>query len=129
MSDAKDVFRVQNYYPQFAHCSLPATFAFLREPEISALVNGEYTGRNAESAIRRISEAMRPFRGRPTLPHRPIPRVFFPPNAAPLFRRRARGIRLRAAQKSALLPLRETSSASASANSASSMSRASSVSL
>lgn len=64
MSDAKDVFRVQNYYPQFAHCSLPATFAFLREPEIAALANGEYTGRNAESAIRRISEAMRPFRGR-----------------------------------------------------------------
>ena len=64
MSDAKDVFRVQNYYPQFAHCSLPATFAFLREPEITALVNGEYAGRSAESAIRRISEAMRPFRGR-----------------------------------------------------------------
>ena len=37
MSDTHDVFRVQNYYPLFAHCSMPATFAFLRDPEIEAL--------------------------------------------------------------------------------------------
>ena len=61
MSDAKDVFRVQNYYPLFAHCSMPATFAFLRDPEIEALAKGEYAGKYADSAIRRISEAMRPF--------------------------------------------------------------------
>lgn len=64
MSDAKDVFRVQNYYPLFAHCSMPATFAFLRDPEIEALAKGEYAGKYADSAIRRISEAMRPFRGK-----------------------------------------------------------------
>ena len=48
MSDAKDVFRVQNYYPQFAHCSLPATFAFLREPEITDESIAEYAGMSNE---------------------------------------------------------------------------------
>ena len=64
MSDTHDVFRVQNYYPLFAHCSMPATFAFLRDPEIEALAAGEYSGKYAISAIRRISEAMRPFHGK-----------------------------------------------------------------
>ena len=64
MPELEDAFRVQNYYPLFAHCSMPATFAFLRDAEINALANGETTGKNVESAVRRISEAMRPFSGK-----------------------------------------------------------------
>ncbi len=64
MPELDDAFRVQNYYPLFAHCSMPATFAFLRDVEINALANAETTGKNVESAIRRISEAMRPFSGK-----------------------------------------------------------------
>ena len=64
MPEFDDAFRVQNYYPLFAHCSMPATFAFLRDAEISALANAETTGKNVESAVRRISEAMRPFSGK-----------------------------------------------------------------
>lgn len=64
MPEVDDVFRVQNYYPLFAHCSMPATFAFLRDPEIAALAAGETSGKHVESAIRRISDAMRPFSGK-----------------------------------------------------------------
>ena len=41
MPEYNDALRVQNYYPMLAHCSMPATFAFLKEEECEALANAD----------------------------------------------------------------------------------------
>ena len=40
MQEFNDALRVQNYYPMLAHCSMPATFAFLKEDIIPRKIIG-----------------------------------------------------------------------------------------
>lgn len=64
MNRPDDMFRVQNYYPIFSHCSLPAVFVTLQPAEVSALAAGETEGEVVEKVIRRISDAMHHFPGK-----------------------------------------------------------------
>lgn len=64
MNNPGDVFRVQNYYQKFSHCSLPAEFVMLQPEEVAALAAGETEGEVVKGVIRRISEAMRHFYGK-----------------------------------------------------------------
>ena len=64
MQEFNDALRVQNYYSMLAHCSMPATFAFLKEDECEALANADTISPAAKNAIKRISAAMQPFRGK-----------------------------------------------------------------
>ena len=61
MKNPGDEFRVQNYYPTFSDCSLPAHFVMLEPEETAALAAGETEGPVVEEVIRRISEAMSHF--------------------------------------------------------------------
>lgn len=64
MKNPGDVFRVQNYYPKFSHCSMPAVFVALQPSETAALAEGETEGSTVEGVIRRMSDAMRNFSGK-----------------------------------------------------------------
>lgn len=64
MNNPGDSFRVQNYYPKFSHCSMPARFVPLQPEEIAALAAGETEGEVVKGVIRRISEAMGHFFGK-----------------------------------------------------------------
>ena len=64
MTNPGDVFRVQNYYQTFSKYLLPASFVTLQPDEIEALAEGKTEGPVVKGVIRRISEAMRHFRGK-----------------------------------------------------------------
>ena len=64
MNNPGDAFRVQNYYQKLSHCTLPAEFVRLQPDEAAALAAGETEGEVVKGIIRKISEAMRSFRGK-----------------------------------------------------------------
>ena len=64
MNNPGDMFRVQNYYQKFSHCTLPAEFVMLKPEEAAALAAGETEGDTVKGVIRRISEAMGHFFGK-----------------------------------------------------------------
>ena len=64
MQNPGDIFRVQNYYQKFSHCSMPAVFVVLQPSEAAALAAGETEGSTVEGVVRRMSDAMRNFSGK-----------------------------------------------------------------